>query len=87
MRIVNAYFGNGAFSNVKLSIDIERCAPNMVTDINKLDALLNKQKSKFPETVAVCDWSEGQLTLFESNKFTGILWANRHRLTGIWETF
>ena len=87
MRIVKAYFGNGNFGDIKLSVEIERCAPNMETDVNKLDALLAKQRERFPQAIAVCDWSEGQITCYDTGKFTGIIWANRKKLTGVWENF
>ena len=87
MVIVNAYIGDGNFSNIRLSMDIKRSGNNTVVDTDKLEKTLNKKRSENPSVIGIYDWEEGLLVFNNNNSFTGVVWMTRESLRGTWEAY
>lgn len=87
MRVIHAYFGNGISNNVKLSREITTAGNSLVTNIDKLDELLNKEQTHSASVVGVYDFKEGVITLYSNNTFNGMIWLGKQKISGNWEYF
>lgn len=87
MRVVHAYFGNGVSNNVKLSAEIATAGNSLVTDLNKLNKLLNKEQAHSDKVVGVYDFKEGVITLYNDSTYNGMIWLGKQVLSGTWEYF
>ena len=83
MVAVRIYTGNGIYVWASLSKDLEILKPeNITTDVNKLDAILVKEKEFDKKITGVVDSKNLRLKFKSDGKYTGIIWSSRTSLSG-----
>lgn len=87
LRKLEAFMLTGTFTWVRLSkpIMVFEDRSQRIMDVDKLSKHLAKENEKDSSAIGIIESKLARIVLYDNNKFKGIVWAGRTKLSGTWE--